>query len=61
MAGFTFKLEQEDGIPAEPPKLHTAVPNWTPGDRIPLGRRTLEVVAIRQDPASNPVLVVSET
>jgi hypothetical protein len=28
MAGFTFKLEQEDGTPADAPTLHTAVPNW---------------------------------
>ena len=25
---FTFKLEHADGTPAEPPTLHTAVPNW---------------------------------
>jgi hypothetical protein len=25
---FTFKLEREDGMPADPPTLHTAVPNW---------------------------------
>jgi len=34
---FTFKLEQEDGTPADPPTLHTAVPNWQIGDTIPLG------------------------
>jgi hypothetical protein len=26
---FTFKLEKEDGTPAEPATLHTAVPNWS--------------------------------
>jgi hypothetical protein len=25
---FTFKLEHEDGTPADPPTLHAAVPNW---------------------------------
>jgi hypothetical protein len=25
---FRFKLELEDGTPADPPALHTAVPNW---------------------------------
>jgi hypothetical protein len=29
---FTFKLEHEDGTPADPAVLHTAVPNWSPGD-----------------------------
>jgi hypothetical protein len=34
---FTFRLEHEDGTPADPPVLHTAVPNWSAGDTIPLG------------------------
>jgi hypothetical protein len=59
---FRFKLENEDGTPAEPATLHTAVPNWAPGDTIPLGpaRGTLYVVAIRESerPDENPVLVV---
>jgi hypothetical protein len=60
MPGFTFKLEQEDGTPADPPALHTAVPNWEVGETIPLGRdRTLRVVEIRAATAEeNPVLVV---
>jgi hypothetical protein len=56
---FTFKLEHEDGAPAELPVLHTAVPNWSPGDTIPLGRdRALRVVEIRADQDEEPVLVV---
>lgn len=57
---FTFKLEQEDGSPADPPVLHTAVPNWIAGDTIPLSaERTLRVVEIRASAADeNPVLVV---
>jgi hypothetical protein len=31
MAGFAFKLEREDGIRADPPTLHAAVPNWRAG------------------------------
>jgi hypothetical protein len=37
----------------------SAVPNWRPGDAIYLGRRTLRVVAVRDDDADElPVLVV---
>jgi hypothetical protein len=57
MAGFTFKLEHEDGTPADPPTLHTAVPNWSPGDTIPLGHRTLRVLEVRND-SDGGVLVV---
>jgi hypothetical protein len=41
---FMFRLVQEDGAPADPPTLKSAVPDWHPGDAIPLGRRTLRVV-----------------
>jgi hypothetical protein len=34
---FLFRLETRDGAPAEPPTLTSAVPNWGPGDTIPLG------------------------
>jgi hypothetical protein len=44
---FLFKLETEDGRPAEPAELHAAVPNWRAGDTIHLGRRTLRVVGMR--------------
>jgi hypothetical protein len=42
---FIFRLEQEDGSPADPPTLKSAVPDWHPGDAIPLGGRTLRVSA----------------
>jgi hypothetical protein len=29
---FTYRLEKEDGAPADPPVLHTAVPTWSVGD-----------------------------
>jgi hypothetical protein len=41
---FLFRLETEDGAPAEPATLHAAVPNWRPGDTIPLGYKVLRVV-----------------
>jgi hypothetical protein len=60
MAGFLFRLETEDGAPAEPPTLSSAVPNWGAGDTIHLGKRTLRVVALRdEDSDAPPVLVVA--
>jgi len=61
MAGFLFRLETVDGAPAEPASFATAVPNWSPGDVIPLGRRQLRVIGMRDDDADQPpVLVVEE-
>jgi hypothetical protein len=58
---FLFKLETEDGTPAEPAELHAAVPNWRAGDTIHLGRRTLRVVGMRDEEADEPpVLIVQE-
>jgi hypothetical protein len=58
---FTYKLEHEDGTPADPPALDTAVPTWRPSDTIPLGQRTLCVVRVRDDDADQaPVLVVED-
>ena len=45
---FRFKLALEDGTPADPPALTAAVPDWRPGDTIPLGHRTLRVVEVRE-------------
>jgi hypothetical protein len=58
---FTLTLEHKDGSPAEPPTLSSAVPNWNPGDTIPLGvGRALRVVDIQpsSEPNADPVLVV---
>ena len=58
MGAFAFKLEHEDGTPADPPTLKVAVPNWSPGDTIPLGRgRMLRVVETRFE-NDDPVPVV---
>jgi hypothetical protein len=34
---FAYRLEHEDGTPAEPPTFRSAVPNWHAGSVIPLG------------------------
>jgi hypothetical protein len=54
---FAFRLEHEDGTPADPPVLHTAVPNWQAGDTIPLSAdRSLRVET--RFAGDEPVLVV---
>jgi hypothetical protein len=61
MPGFLFRLETREGAPAEPPTLTSAVPNWRPGDTIPLGQRTLRVVRVRAGGADqSPVLIVED-
>jgi hypothetical protein len=60
---FAYKLELADGTPADPPAYKTAVPNWKPGDTIPLRTgRMLRVVDVRppRDDNDQPVLVVVE-
>ena len=54
---FRFRLETVDGRPAEPARLTVAVPKMRSGDTIPLGPRTLRVVAVRDDDAEQPCLV----
>lgn len=61
MASFAFKLEHEDGSPADPPTLKAAVPNWRAGDVIALGAgRSLRVVdtMLREDSDGDPVMVL---
>jgi hypothetical protein len=36
--GFTFRLELEDGTPADPATFRTAELTWKAGDTIPLGQ-----------------------
>jgi hypothetical protein len=60
MAAFVFRLETADGAPADPPKLESAVPNWSPGHTIPLGARTLRVVDVRYDEADDASVLVVE-
>jgi hypothetical protein len=49
----SFKLEWLDGTPADAPSFKTTVLVWSPGDTIPLGNRTLQVVRIRHDDATS--------
>ena len=60
MAGFLFRLEAQDGDPAEPPRLEAAVRNWSAGDTIHLGHRMLRVVDVRDDDADQPPVLVVE-
>jgi hypothetical protein len=60
MAGFLFRLELADGAPAEPSKIEVAVPNMRVGDSVPLGKRTLRVVGVRDDDADQPPVLVVE-
>jgi hypothetical protein len=57
---MAFRLEHEDGTPADPPVLQTAVPNWSAGDTILLSAdRMLRVIEARLGEAEeDPVLVV---
>ena len=57
---FLFRLETADGGPAEPPTLTSAVPNWRPGDTIPLGSRTLRVIGVGNEDAEQPPVLVVE-
>jgi hypothetical protein len=50
----TFRLEDEQGRWLQDMRL--SVPNWQPGDRIPRGRDTLEVVEVRY--GGEPVTLV---
>ena len=59
---FTFKLENPDGTPADPPTMRSAVPTWEPGDRIFLGPgKTLRVLELRtaEQPTHDARLVVA--
>jgi hypothetical protein len=59
--GLMFRLELEDGTPADPPTFRSAPGvSWKAGDTIPLGRKTLRVVAIRDDDADQPPALVVE-
>ena len=60
MAGFLFKLELEGRTPADQPSFETTVHTWRAGDTIPLGRRTLRVVDVRDDDADQPPVLVVE-
>ena len=58
-----YKLEHRDGTRAEPPSFRSAPGvSWKAGETIPLGQRTMRVVATRLDEGTDgdpvPVLIV---
>jgi hypothetical protein len=57
---LTFKLVTVDGAPADPPSLATVAPKWEPGDTIPLGKRTLRVIGVRNIEADEPTELIVE-
>ena len=58
---FTFKLEQADGTPADPPTVRSAVPDTRPGDTIPIQPGwTLRVVATVASAGDGPSVLVVE-
>jgi hypothetical protein len=63
---FKYRLEREDGTPADPPTLKAAVPDWRAGNTIALGSgRIVRVIETRVEEGSDgdpvSVLVVEET
>jgi hypothetical protein len=58
---FQFRFQTRDGVPAEPPTLTSAVPDFRPGHTIALGAdRTLRVVDVRDDDAEQPPVLIVE-
>lgn len=58
---FIYRLELQDGTPADPPTFRSAAGvTWNVGDTIPLGARTLRVVAVRDDDADQPPTLIVE-
>jgi hypothetical protein len=57
---LTFKLVTVDGTPADPPSLTTVAPKWEPGDMIPLGKRTLRVIGVRNIDTDEPTELIVE-
>jgi hypothetical protein len=55
-----FALVTVDGAPADPPSLTTVAPKWEPGDMIPLGKRTLRVIGVRNIDSDEPTELIVE-
>ena len=62
MVAFTYRLEHEDGAPADPPTMRGAAGvSWQPGETVPLGGgRALRVIDTRLDERTygDPVCVL---
>jgi hypothetical protein len=59
-SALTFELRRADGTPADPPTLTTVAASWQAGDTIPLGRRTLRVVDVREGNLEHRTVLVVE-
>jgi hypothetical protein len=58
---LTFRLELDDGAPADPPTFRSApTSHWKAGDTIAIGRRTLRVLGVCDDDADQPPALVVE-
>jgi hypothetical protein len=57
---FLFRLEAVDGTYIEPASITIAVPNIRAGDTIPLGRRRLRVLDVRDEDADELAVLVLE-
>jgi len=57
---LTLELRRVDGTAADPPSFQTVAPLWRPGDTIPLGRRTLRVIEVREGNVERPTVLVVE-
>jgi hypothetical protein len=57
-----YKLEHEDGTPADPPTFRSSTLNWRQGDKIPMtAERRLRMLGVRDGEADQPpVLMVDE-
>ena len=59
--GLTFRLELEDGTPADPPTFRSApASHGRPATQIAIGRRTLRLLGVRDDDADQPPALVVE-
>jgi hypothetical protein len=60
VVGQRFESSQAHFDPADPSSFSAAVPNWSTGDTIHFGKRTLRVVELRDDDAHEPPILVVE-
>jgi hypothetical protein len=58
--GFLFRLDTVEVERSHPPTLSGVTPNWSAGDTIHLGRKTLRVVGVRDDDADRPPVLIVE-
>jgi hypothetical protein len=57
---FSIQAREHGRHAADPPKLESAVPNWSAGDTISFGVKTLRVVDVRYDDGLEVSVLVVE-